>query len=250
MTRKSVAFYSPGGGSGKTSLAINIAEVAAQEQKKVLLADFSLAGGLEMFYKIAGNTSKGLGPLITRLEQGYLHLDNEAIHGAIYAHENHKNLHILTSPGLLAADRLDYKTSQNLVTALLKLSYDLVIFDCSSELSERTVAVLEQADRVMVPVLQDHMQVWKLLQMREVLESLRIEWTKCSIILNRQSKMVPMDRGEVEVLTGLTITHAVQDMGAECIELTNEGKGWQQLANFKNRKIYPAFKKWSLGVIA
>lgn len=241
---KKIALYSPAGGTGKTSLCMNLAQIEVKKGKRVLLIDFTLFGGLEMYFRIPEASGKGLGPLITYIEQNAGEQDTvEMMHQSIYKESGIDNLHILIAPGILMADALDYVLTQRILKELDKLNYDLILCDCSSELSSRTVAVLEACDIVITPMRQDYIQSWRLLKFKEIAESLQLDLTKFKFVLNTYDKSISFDAEELSEISGFPYIGSIYNFGAQAMENQNEGKCWAELEGWSVSRQYKQFVK-------
>lgn len=146
--RRVITVFSPKGGVGTTTIATNLAIVAAARKPgNVLLIDLDLAFG-----QVASHLN--LEPKLTLLE---LVRDDMALHDAelfrTYAVHHPTGLQVLaapTSPGfaqLIGAEQLDLIVSRALE------AYEIVIIDAGALLEERMLAVFSRSDTVIVPVL-------------------------------------------------------------------------------------------------
>ncbi len=148
VRRHIVACFSPKGGVGTTMIAVNVATwLAARHPERVLAVD--LDGG---FGQVA--THLNLKPRHTLAE---LARDDQALREPdllrSYVERHESGLHVLAAPaspeagGLLTADQAD------LLLTTARATYDTIIIDAGSELGERTLAVLERAEGVVLPIV-------------------------------------------------------------------------------------------------
>lgn len=141
--RRVVVFFSPKGGAGTTTLAVNVALAMAEERPgRVALVDLDLQWG-------QASTHLDLRPKATIAE---LTRDAQALEepSLIKTYMEHKEpgLDVLCAP--LSPDNATLVTADH-VTALtdgLRRTYDLVVVDGGSTLDDRTYAAFEAADVV------------------------------------------------------------------------------------------------------
>lgn len=143
-----VTVFSPKGGVGTTTVATNLAIVAAEAHpNKVLLIDLDLSFG-----QVASHLN--LQPKQTLLE---LARDEAALHDAdlfrTYAIHHASGLHILAAPpspsfaALVTADHVD------LALARAMEAYEIVVVDAGTALDQRLTAIFGLSEAVVIPVL-------------------------------------------------------------------------------------------------
>ena len=145
--RRIVAVFSPKGGIGTTTIATNIAVVAAGTRPdKVVLVDLDLQfGGV--------SAHLDLQPKQTLSDVAR---DDSALREAellrSYAVRHASQLHVLCGPPTPEmAELVTPETVERLLHTLPE-AYDQVVIDAGSTLDERTMLVLEAADTVVLPV--------------------------------------------------------------------------------------------------
>jgi len=140
---KIFAFYSGSGGTGKSLISTTFAQTLKLESTaKVLFIDLNLLyGGAETFLGIDSNRSIiDLLPVMEEL--GEHHIRN------VSEKEEHSNLNVLVSP---RDAELAEKITEDFVVKLLRASkrhYDFIVVDLPVWMDERTLAVLEEANRI------------------------------------------------------------------------------------------------------
>jgi pilus assembly protein CpaE len=145
--RRMVACFSPKGGVGTTTIAVNIAVVAAARRPgQVVLIDLDLQfGGVATHLNL---TPKSTLADVTR-EPAALR-EPELLRS--YATHHSSGLHVIAAPG---SPELAELVTPNHVEQLLNVAleaYDLVIVDAGSNLDERVMTVFERAETVVLPV--------------------------------------------------------------------------------------------------
>jgi len=143
-----VTVFSPKGGVGTTTVATNLALVAAEAHpNKVLLIDLDLPFG-----QVASHLN--LQPKQTLVE---LARDEAALHDAdlfrTYAIHHASGLHILAAPpspsfaALVTADHVDLALARALE------AYEIVVVDAGTALDQRLTAIFGLSEAVVIPVL-------------------------------------------------------------------------------------------------
>ena len=143
-----VTVFSPKGGVGTTTVATNLALLAAEvHPNKVLLIDLDLSFG-----QVASHLN--IQPRQTLLE---LARDEAALYEAdlfrTYAIQHASGLHVLAAPpspslgALVTADHVDLALARALE------AYEIVVADAGTALDQRLTAVFGLSDAVVVPVL-------------------------------------------------------------------------------------------------
>jgi pilus assembly protein CpaE len=141
---KIIVVYSPKGGTGATTIAVNLAVAFRQEDKKVAIIDGDLQyGDVSVFLnETPKNTIIDLSPRIEDLDADLIS-EFMATHGP-------SGIKILPPPP--TPDLSDQITSDQFAKLLLMLrqNYDYVIIDTSSFLSEPVQVALETADAIVL----------------------------------------------------------------------------------------------------
>ena len=146
-SRRSVAVYSPKGGVGTTTIAINVAiAAAARRPDRVVLLDLALQFGCVA-------THLNLRPRQTLAD---LVRDDSALHEAElmrgYAIRHESGLHVLTAPVAPEAAETITPAHVERIMATLRGAYDLIVVDAGSALDERVLTLFETVDTVVLPV--------------------------------------------------------------------------------------------------
>ena len=167
---RTVAFYSPKGGVGKTASAVNIAYLANADDCSTLLWDLDPQGAAS-FYLSGASPTKG--KKISKLLEGRLPI-------ADFVEENiYPNLDLLPShPSFRNFDiKLEDDERNNpLKKILAPLSEDtsLVILDCPPGQSRLTEQVLKVADLVYVPLVPTWLSLNSWDQFRELVREKKL----------------------------------------------------------------------------
>ena len=138
---KSICVYSPKGGTGKTTIAANLAvALRATNNNKVILVDGnSQYGSVPIFFSIQNKYT--VLDLLSRVEE----LDPDMIAEVVSTHEP-SGVDILAAPPRLENAEEVTPAAFVALISYLRRYYNYVIVDTSSYLNELTLSVLESAD--------------------------------------------------------------------------------------------------------
>lgn len=232
--KRQVAFavYSPVGGSGKSTIASNLAAVWAKRGKKVLLVDYAQVGVLSaMFHQ--SRHGKGLSRLIDELEA----TDRKPSHDeiiSVYQNSIHTVIHeeysfdVLFSASIYKMERLDELFVRRFHDAVLSHGYDVILYDTSAELCERNVSLMDTVDQILLVSTPHLTSAWSLLETKEILKTIG-SFSKCQLIVNRFQKQSGFSPEELEIELQCPLLHVVREQktlqfwGNERIPVSVEG---------------------------
>lgn len=174
---KIVAVFSPKGGSGCTTIAINVAVALARRGQKTILVDGSLQfGDVAVMLDLKGMTS-----LADISERG--EIDSELISSVVQIHKSNLNV-LLAPPRPEMADVITDGNIKNLLETL-RLSYDFIVLDTSSYLTEKTLTMLDIADRIILVTQQSLPSLKNVSRFFDLTESLEYETGKVWLVVNK-----------------------------------------------------------------
>ncbi|MCB8950447.1 MAG: response regulator [Ardenticatenales bacterium] len=143
QTGKIWCVFSPKGGSGCTTLALNLAVSLAEKGYRTLLFDGSLQFGTISVMLNLKATATVL-ELVERMDE----LDADLITSVVLTHDS--GLQVLLAPRRPEmAELVTTEHIQKLLPALRNV-YQIIILDTSSCLNEMTLTMLDQADRILL----------------------------------------------------------------------------------------------------
>ena len=186
-----VAVFSPRGGVGKTTLAINLALALAQTGAQVALVDMDLARG-----EVA---------VALRLPTAQTLADLEEKELADPTPASLQKASCLYKAGLVAfpargsPQEAEEKTRRIASAALLALQglYAYVVVDAPSDLGEGTLELLDAADQIVVPLAPDLASIHSTARVLEIFPSLGYE-KPVHLVCNRVGAAEELTRAQVE----------------------------------------------------
>jgi len=146
---KVVVIYSPKGGTGRTTIAINLAIALHSEESKVALVDGNLQfGDVAVFMNEQGkNTVLDLAPRVDEL-------DPDVVREVMVTHRA-SGVNILASPPKPEmADKVTGEQFSKLLNYLRRI-YAYIIVDTASQLTEAVQSALDVADLIVLVTTQD-----------------------------------------------------------------------------------------------
>lgn len=239
---KLILFYSPQGGSGKTTIAVNTAIFSAMSGSKTLLIDMSIYGNVISSLKIQQKGMYGLTSVITLLDLDKGLMDsskfNEVVKNSICKNVQVDNLDVLISANPIKMDAINDNYIRKIIEAALNLDYNTIIIDTSSELNEKNFTLLEMADVVVMPVVQDISCGWKMIAFKEISEKYIMNSEKIGLIINQCSRYSGFNNMEFEAEIGYNIIGEIPLFLKKYQNYVNEGV---LINSMKNKKAFKCF---------
>jgi pilus assembly protein CpaE len=181
---KIVTVYSPKGGTGCTTLAVNLALTLNNSDTRVALVDGNLQfGDVAVFVNEQGkNTVIDLAP---RAEE----LDPEIVEEVMVKHSA-SGLHILAAPS--RPEYAEKVTSAQFAKLLEYLSqlYAYVVVDTAPLLTDVTLATIDVSDLIVLVTTQDIPSIKNCRLFLDLLQTLGVERDRILFIMNRYDKRI------------------------------------------------------------
>jgi pilus assembly protein CpaE len=174
---KVIACYSPKGGVGKTTLAVNLAYALATMNKKVALIDLSLQfGEVGVFLDIPkGDT------IADMVEEHSLELST--IKSYLIRHQS--GIQVMLSSSAPEYAELIQPEHVNAILSTLRTEFDYVFVDLGVSLGDCAIATMETADTILLIVNEDIASLHDAKRSLKVLEALN-QQDKVKIVVNKE----------------------------------------------------------------
>ncbi len=181
---KIIMFYSPKGGTGCTTLAVNTAVALCNEETRVVIVDANLQfGDVAIFLNEQGkNTILDLAPRVDELDPSIV--EEVMIKHAV------SGVHILASP---SRPEHGEKVNPDQFTKLLRYLrqlYAYIVVDTSTYLNDVTLSVLDVADAVVLMTAQDIPSIKNDRLFLDLLMTLSIPLEKVALVMNKYDKRI------------------------------------------------------------
>lgn len=175
-----VAVFSPKGGAGCSTIAINLGVALAKRNQRTLLVDGSLQfGDVAVMLNLKQMTS--MADLIERSTE----MDSELIESVVQLHRSGLSV-LLAPPRPEMADVVTEDRIKELLGAFRNM-YDFVVVDTSSYLSDKVLTMLDIADRIVLVSQQSLPDLKNISRFYDLAESLEYEPDKTWLVVNRAS---------------------------------------------------------------
>jgi len=215
-TGKLVTIFSPKGGVGKTTLAVNLGIAFAKEQRKVCLVDLDLGFGdiaitLQMF---PARTIADAVPL-------EIDLDFQALEPLLTPHRN--GISALVAPVQPDAKDSIPPSLVSKILVILKQNFDYVIVDTSPAFDEHVLQAFDETDDLLLVATLDVPTLKNVKIAAETLDLLNFPKSRRRLILNRADDKVGLSPDKVESTLDMKIQASIPT-SHEVANATNSGE--------------------------
>jgi pilus assembly protein CpaE len=213
-----IAVFSPKGGVGRTTIAVNLAVAAAAELgKNVVIMDASFQFGDVAVLLNLNPKDRSMAELIPELEQGR---DPESVESYTVAHTS--GIHALLAPPSPEMAELITPAGVKHVIEILRQHYELVVVDCASWFNDITLAILDAADVVLTVLTLEITSIKNIRLFLEVAEQLGYQ-DKIKLVLNRADTTLGIRVADVEHSIGRKVDHTIVSDGRAVVYALNRG---------------------------
>jgi pilus assembly protein CpaE len=213
-----VAIFSPKGGVGRTTIAVNMAIAAATELgKSVVLMDGSFQFGDVGVLLNLNPKNKSIADLVPELEAG----EPESLDTFVINHS--AGIRVLLAPPSPEMAELITPTAVKRVIEALRREHDLVFVDCTSWFNDTTLSILDAADTVLTILSLEITSIKNMRLFLEVAEQLGYEHGKVQLVLNRADSSLGIRVTDVENSIGRKVDHTIVSDGRSVVYALNRG---------------------------
>jgi pilus assembly protein CpaE len=213
-----IAVFSPKGGVGRTTVAVNLAVAAATDLgRKVVLVDASFQFGDVGVLLNLNPKNKSIADLVPELDAGEVDsLDTFVI--------NHSaGIRVLLAPPSPETAELITPQAVKRVIESLRMDHDLVIVDCTASFNDTTLAILDIADVILTMLSLEITSIKNMRLFLEVAEQLGYEQGKVRLVLNRADSTLGIRVTDVEHSIGRKVDHTIVSDGRSVVYALNRG---------------------------
>ena len=215
-----VAVFSPKGGVGRTTVAVNLAVAAATELgKRVVLVDGSFQFGDVGVLLNLNPKNKSIADLVPELEQA----GNEVESIDTFVINHSAGIRVLLAPPSPEMAELITPSGIRRVIEALRLTHELVVVDCTAFFNETTLAILDAADTILTMLSLEITSIKNMRLFLEVADQLGYEGGKVRLILNRADSALGIKVTDVEHSIGRKVDETIVSDGRSVVYALNRG---------------------------
>jgi pilus assembly protein CpaE len=211
------AVFSPKGGVGRTTIAVNLAVAVAQMGKRVALVDASFQFGDVGVLLNLNPRNKSIADLAGELQADEV----ESLDTFMITHSS--GVRVLLAPPSPEQAELIGPAAVRRVLQRLRRDHDLVVVDCPSSFNEATLAVLDEADLILTLLTLEITSVKNMRLFLEVCEQLGYGPEKIRLVLNRADSTLGIRVADVEHSIGRKVDHTIVSDGRSVVYALNRG---------------------------
>jgi pilus assembly protein CpaE len=213
-----VAVFSPKGGVGRTTVAVNLAVAAASELgKRVVVMDGSFQFGDVGVLLNLNPKSNSIADIVPILESGEL----DSINTFVLDHASGVRV-LLAPPSPEMAEHITPTIVKQVLDAL-RQSHDLVVVDCTAFFNDTTLAILDAADVILTMLSLEITSIKNMRLFLEVADQLGYETDKVRLVLNRADSTLGIRVADVEHSIGRKVDETIVSDGRSVVYALNRG---------------------------
>jgi pilus assembly protein CpaE len=183
-TGKVIMVYSPKGGTGVTSLAVNLAITLNNEETPTVLVDGNLQfGDVAVFLNEQGKNS--ILDLAPRADE----LDPEIVDSVMIKHAA-SGIRVLAAPNRPEYAERVHGDQFNKLLQYLRKMFAYIVVDTTPVLNDITLATLDQADLVILSVTQDIPSIKNARLFLDLLNTIGVQRGRICFIVNKYDKRI------------------------------------------------------------
>ena len=213
-----VTFFSPKGGVGRTTLAVNFAVAAKTElDMRVALVDGGLQFGDVGVLLNLNPKNQSIADVAREMSGG----DLETLESTLVDHST--GVRVLMAPPSPEMAELVTPDHLSKIIAALRTTHDLVVIDSSPLLQDVTLSFLDQSDIVFAVLTLEITNIKNMRQFLALTDQLGYPDDKVQLLLNRSDSGYGIRQQDVESSIGRKISHSVVSDGRTVVYALNRG---------------------------
>ncbi len=216
---KVVTFFSPKGGVGRTTIAVNTAVSAAIDlHQRVVVVDASLQFGDVGVLLNMSPKNNTIVDVVRELAGG---ADVDFIDSQVVDHSS--GVRVLLAPPSPEQAELVTPDHVSAIISALRTTHDLVVVDAWPWLNDTTMTFLDQSDLVVALLTLEISNIKNLRQFLELVSTLGYSDDKLKLVLNRANSAYGIRVQDVEQSIGRKIDHSIVSDGQTVVYALNRG---------------------------
>jgi pilus assembly protein CpaE len=212
-----ITLFSPKGGVGRTTLAVNLAVAMASDMgRSVALMDASFQFGDVGVLLNLNPRNKSIVDILGDAEGG-----NDVIDNALISHST--GIRVLLAPPSPEMAELVTVDHIRRIIDRLRATHDVVIVDCWPMFQDSTLALLDMSDLVLGLLTLEITNIKNIRLFLEVADQLGYNNDKLRLVLNRADSAYGIRIADVENSIGRKVDHTVVSDGRTVVYALNRG---------------------------
>ena len=212
-----VTIFSPKGGVGRSTIAVNLAVAAAREGRRVALVDGSLQFGDVGVLLNLDSRHRSIADLVPEIAAG----EPESLETVLVRHDS--GVDVLLAPPTPETAELITPAYMRAVLQRLRIDHDLVVVDTPPVLTDMTLAMLDVADRIVALLTLEITNIRNLRVFLEVAHDLGYDDSRLTLVLNRADSSLGIRVSDVERSIGRKVDHSIVSDGRSVVYALNRG---------------------------
>jgi len=212
-----VTFFSPKGGVGRTTMAVNTAVAAATEGQRVVIVDASLQFGDVGVLLNMSPKNNTVADVVRELGTG----ETDTIESMIIDHSS--GVRVLLAPPSPEQAELVTPEHVTAIVSALRATHDLVVVDAWPWLNDTTITFLDNSDVIVALLTLEISNIKNLRQFLELVGTLGYKDDKVRLVLNRADSAYGIRLQDVESSIGRKIDHTIVSDGQTVVYALNRG---------------------------
>ncbi len=215
---KSLVVFSPKGGSGKTTLAVNLAVTLRElTNKSVVVVDCSYPFG-DVGIMLNMDPKRTIVDLLPHVNE----LSGEIIESILQNHPS--GVKVLMAPPTPEETELVTAEHINIIVSALRELYEFIIIDTHSSFTDVSIGALDTADLILLVTT---MEVPALKNVRQFIDTatqkLGYPVEKIAILVNRAGPIGGLSIADVESSVGAKVVATISSNGSVAVTAANQG---------------------------
>lgn len=232
---RTLAIFSPRGGAGCSTVAVNLAIAMHKETSgRVLLLEGKLLfGNLALMLNI--RTANTLADLVPHANA----LDETLVREVVFEHIS--GVHVLLSPAdLQAAQGIRAQDLFNLLAGLQRL-YEFIVIDMGNTVNENAVTLMDMADRILLVANPDLTALYDIGRFIQLSRTLSYPPDKLFVVLNRAGQPGGLRTQDVEKALHHELFAQIPEDMPNVLRSLNRGIPY--VFNYPRRPVSQAFRR-------
>lgn len=236
-----IAVLGPNGGSGASTVAVNVATVLAQKRGKALLVDMKLETG-----DLAALLDLSPTHTLADICQGITRMDRTMFEGSLVAHTS--GVRLLSAPQSLAQVRDVTPDGIRHMLSLAKTLFPFIVLDVDHSFREEQLQALRTADTILLVFRLDFASLRNTHRTLDYLGLMGIHPEKIRVVVNRHGQPQEVPIGKAEEALGVKVGHLIPE-DAKTVNLSNNN-GVPVVIDYGSSKVGKSITQLAESVMA